>query len=75
LYKKIHVNTKKLEKAKNLTTYQIFNLMIKERKLKEKDFSSSMEDRKEKWNEIKTRIENGKMKPTKKDIRNIIYSW
>ena len=61
--------------GKKPSGYQIFNQAIKERKLKDKSFSVSVEEKKETWARISSKISDGKLKATKKDIFAIVKSW
>ena len=61
--------------SKTPNGYQIFNLAIRERKKKDNQFSPNVEDRKEKWRKISSKISGGKISATKKDIRPIIDAW
>ncbi len=63
------------EKGKKMSGYQIFNMVVRERKAKDKNFSLSMDERKGKWAHITAKIASGKIKATKKDIGAIVKSW
>lgn len=62
-----------VEKKKK-TPYQIFNEAVRERKEKYPSFKLSMQERFKIWNRISNLLDKQKIKPTKKDIREFVFS-
>ena len=63
---------KKSNIVNNQTPYAKFNAVIKQFKSKDERFNLSREEKSKLWQSIKKNMENGSMRPTKKEMINFI---